>query len=331
MAQSSYSIENVYKEINTIDDYFGIQNGGNVEFSRGPIHKYCHYRNTSGNDKCRDYLEMASSGVIYVLNTLKDKHRLEDDKLAEYAILWLRYKLNQKAPYYNTQLNNFYTNYIEKNKYYNNKIKDNGSMTYKDIIDKKKDLMDIKEMTKFSYPFKILLFLYNETNKNSLNCTKPSTYLKAFADEFDKLNKDSNNVEDSSYNKMLSRLSDDYNYLKNKYGNNNSCNFPSLPEIEPKKNIAQNPVGKSVKDSGHNSLESSVKGSGQILEQTSEVTSSSSSILSTLIPALSVVSVILVFLGIAYKYSLFGIDKLFQRQYLRKKLKKVKKKMKLNI
>ncbi|CAD2087442.1 CIR protein PIR protein [Plasmodium vinckei lentum] len=318
MANPSYNIEKVYKEINTIDGYFGIREGGSVEFSKGPIHKHCHYRSNSGNDKCYDYLEMASSGVIYVLKNLK-KYNLEDDKLAEYAILWLRYKLNQKSPYFNTQLDEFYTKYIEKNKYYNNKINNSDSMTYKDIIDTKNDLMNIKEMTKFSYPFKILLLLYNEINKNSLNCSKYSNYPKAFADEFEELNKDFNNIEDSSYNKMLSRLSDDYNNLKNKYNNKNSCNFPLLPQIEPKKRPAKNPV------------EISEKGSGQILGQTLEVTPSSSSISTTLIPALSVVSAIPVFLGIAYKYSLFGIDKLFQRQYLRTKLKKVKKKMKLNI
>ncbi|CAD2096536.1 CIR protein PIR protein [Plasmodium vinckei lentum] len=300
MSKSSYDIKDLYKEINTINDYFGIKDGGNVEFSNKTISTYCRYLDTSGYS--RDYLDMASSGVIYVLKTLKEKYNLEDDKLAEYAILWLRYKLNQKKPHYDTLLNEFYTKYIQTNKYYNEKINGDGSPTYKDIIDTKKDLMSIKKMTKFSYPFYILLFLYNETNKNSLNCTKHSDYAKKFAKEFEELNKDSNNIEDSSYNKMLYRLSDDYNNLINK-----CTDFPPLPKIEPKKNYEQ------------------------ILGQTSEVTSSSSSISTTLIPALSIVSVIPVFLGIAYKYSLFGVDKLFQRQYLRKKLKKVKKKLKLNI
>ncbi|CAD2096589.1 CIR protein PIR protein [Plasmodium vinckei petteri] len=272
-----------------------MQNGQNVEFSYEPIHKYCHYWNTVGN--CRNYLEMASSGVIYVLKTLKEKYNLEYDKLAEYAILWLRYKLNQKTPHYNTQLNEFYTKHIQTNKCYNEKIKGDGSLTYKDIIDTKKDLMDIKEMTKFSYPFKILLFLYSEINKNSGNCLH-SGDAKKFADEFEKLNKDSNHIENSSYNKILSTVSDDYGNLKKKCDN-----FPPLTQLTPKKRLAQNP----------------------------EATSSSSSISTTLIPALSVFSVIPVFLGIAYKYSLFGVDKLFQRQYLRTKLKNVKKKMKLNI
>ncbi|CAD2100668.1 CIR protein PIR protein [Plasmodium vinckei petteri] len=294
MAKSDYSIEDLYKDINTIDGYFWSRNGGNVEFSSEPIHKYCHYGNTSGN--CRNYLEMASSGAIYVLENLK-KYNLEDDKLAEYAILWLRYKLNQKAPYFDTKLIDFYNNYIVKNKCYNEKIKGEGSPAYKDIIGKKKDLMDIEEMTKFSYPFKILLLLYDKNSKNISNCTN-SDDAKKFADEFEKLNKDSNHIENSSYNKILSTVSDDYGNLKKKCDN-----FPPLTQLTPKKRLAQNP----------------------------EATSSSSSISTTLIPALSVFSVIPVFLGIAYKYSLFGVDKLFQRQYLRTKLKNVKKKMKLNI
>ncbi|CAD2099358.1 PIR protein CIR protein [Plasmodium vinckei petteri] len=243
---------------------------------------------------------MASSGVIYVLKNLKEKYDLEYDKLAEYAILWLRYKLNQKEPYYKTQLIDFYTKYIEKNKYYDEKIKGNGSMNYKEIIDTKKDLMNIKKMTKFSYPFKILLFLYSEINKNIPNCTKHSGQAKEFVKEFEELKNDSNNIEDSSYNKMLSRLSDDYNNLKNKY-NKKSCNFPSLPQLTPKKSIAQDIVENPIGNSGQNSLESSANGFEKLSVQTPEVTSSSSSISTTLIPTLSIFSIIPVFLGISYK------------------------------
>ncbi|SCL84244.1 Plasmodium variant antigen protein Cir/Yir/Bir, putative, partial [Plasmodium chabaudi adami] len=57
-----------------------------------------------------------------------------------------------------------------------------------------------------------------------------------------------------------------------------------------------------------------------------EATPSSSSIASKLIPALLIFAIPL-FLGIAYKYSLFGFDKRLQRQYIREKLKKIKKKM----
>ncbi|CAD2114498.1 CIR protein PIR protein [Plasmodium vinckei] len=295
---AKYSIEDLYKEINTINGYFGVQSGGYVVFSNRLIHIYCRYLDSAGYS--RDYLDMASSGVIYVLKTLKEKYNLEDDKLAEYAILWLRYKLNQKKPHYDTQLNEFYSKYIEKNKYYDEKIKGNGSLSYKEIIDTKKDLMNIKKMTKFSYPFKILLFLYSEINKNIPNCTKHSGQAKEFVKEFEELKKDSNNIEDSSYNKMLSRLSDDYNNLKNKY-NKKSCNFPSLPQLTPKKSIAQDIVENPVGKSGQNSLESSANGFEKLSVQTPEVTSSSSSISTTLIPTLSIFSIITVFLGISYK------------------------------
>ncbi|CAD2094940.1 CIR protein PIR protein [Plasmodium vinckei] len=282
MAKPSYNIEALYRDINTINGYFREDNlvGATIQITDNTVQDYCHYRNKSGQGKCNDYLEKASSGVIHLLKDL-EKYGLEYDKLAEYAILWLRYKLNQQAPYYNTQLNEFYTNHIEKNTYYNNKIKGNGSPTYKDIIDTKKDLMDIKEMTKFSYPFKLLLLLYDKNNKKRGNCDH-SDDAKKFAKEFEELNKDYNNIEGSSYNKMLHRLSDDYNNLISK-----CTNFPPLPKIKTAPN--------------------------------------------KLIPVLSTFSVIPVFLGIAYKYSLFGVDKLFQRQYLKTKLKKVKKKLKLNI
>ncbi|CAD2098175.1 CIR protein PIR protein [Plasmodium vinckei] len=318
MAKSSYNINNVYKDINTINNYFTEtkQYGATIQRTSPLINNYCHYGNKSGNGNCSDYYQRASSGVIYLLKTLKDNYDLEYDKLAEYAILWLRYKLNRTDPYHKIKLNDFYTKYIETNNDYNKKIKDNdnGSLTYKEIIGTKKDLMDIKEMTNFSYPFNLLLILYNATNANTLNCTNHSTQAKEFANRFKELNKDPNNIEGSSYNKILSTISNDYGNLKKK-----CVNFPSLPEIEPQKSSAQNTVVNSGKDSG------------QVLGHTSGVTSSSSSISTTLIPGLSVVSAIPVFLGIAYKYSLFGVDKLFQRQYLRKKLKKIKKKMKLNI
>ncbi|CAD2100772.1 CIR protein PIR protein [Plasmodium vinckei] len=283
MAQSSYSIEKVYKDINTINNYFTetVEYGSRIQRTAPLIDIYCHYGNTTGNGKCHNYYQRASSGVIYLLKTLKDNYNLEYDKLAEYAILWLRYKLNRTDPYHKIKLNDFYTNHIETNKDYNKKIKDND-LTYKEIINKKRDLMNINEMTNFSYPFGILIYLYNA---NNLNCTSHLTQAKEFAARFEKLNKDSNHIENSSYNKILSTISNDYNNLKNKYDSKNSCNFPPLTQLTPTKRPA----------------EISEKGSGQMLGEALDVTSSSSSISTTLIPALSIFSIIPVFLGISYK------------------------------
>ncbi|KEG00237.1 hypothetical protein YYE_04905 [Plasmodium vinckei vinckei] len=246
------------------------------------IHKYCNYGNHSGNGNCRDYLEMTSSSVIYLLKHLKDKYKLEYDKLAEYAILWLSYKLNKSKKNTFKNLNEFYTKYIEKNKCYNKKITDNDSMTYKEIIDTKKDLMDmnINEISKFNPLFHILFYLYYAIHDEYWDYTEYPKYAINFANKFEELSKNSNNIENSSYNKLLSTLSNDYDNLKNKCNYNKCTNFPSLPKIEPKKSLAQT------------------------LEQASEATSSSYSILDTEIPGLSTFSVIPVFLVVAYKCKL---------------------------
>ncbi|CAD2086714.1 CIR protein PIR protein [Plasmodium vinckei brucechwatti] len=291
MAESCSNFKNVSNVFNVIDGYFGEQklsNGLIYDITNGLLHKYCHYGKNRGNDKCNDYLQKASSGVIHLLTNLKDTNGLDYDKLAEYAILWLCYKLNKKSPYHKTNLNDFYTKHIEKNNYYNNKIKDDDSLSYKEIIDKKKDLMNmsIKEILKLYEALKNLCNMYNKCNENNMDCNKCSEDANKFAGQFKELIKDSKIIEVSSYSQMLFTLSNDYDNLKNIY-DIKCTNSPPLPMIKT-------PPSK-------------------------------------LIPALSTFSVIPVFLGIAYKYSLFGIDKLFQRQYLRTKLKKVKKKMKINI
>ncbi|CAD2092347.1 CIR protein PIR protein [Plasmodium vinckei brucechwatti] len=289
MANQSYNIKDVYSVFNKIDRYF-YEKDDKSEFIDGSIINYCPYNSSINKRYCLNYFQMTRSGVIHLLENLK-KYNLECDKLAEYAILFLSYKLKQHSQdkYKFAKLNDFYTNHIKTNNDYNKKINGDGSPTYKDIIDTKKNLMDINnnEISKFNTLFNILFVLYNGIKNNNVDCTKYPSYPKTFVDQFKELNNDSNINGNNSYSKLLSTLSDDYNNLKNNYGNNNSCNFPPLPKVKTPPN--------------------------------------------KLIPALSTFSVIPFFLGIAYKYSLFGVDKLFQRQYIRKKLKKVKKKLKLNI
>ncbi|CAD2096462.1 CIR protein PIR protein [Plasmodium vinckei brucechwatti] len=321
---AKYNIENVYKAIITINDYFFENKQGQliVPNNNRSIHDYCHYGSNTGKGNCSGYFEMAGSGVIHLIKKLKDTHNLEYEQLAEYAILWLSYKLNIYTKNNTPKLNDFYTKYIETNKHYNEKINGDGP-TYKAIIDKKKNLMYTNDVYYLNHPFSLLCNLYKMINEGYTYCNFYLGYANLFADSFKKRNEHSNNKEGSLYNKILSTLSDDYTNVKNIYHSKKCTSFPSIPEIKHKKR----PVENSVKGS----LESSANGSEQILGYTPEGTSSNSSISTTLIPGLSVVSVIPVFLGIAYKYSLFGVDKLFQRQYIKNKLKKVKKKMKLNI
>ncbi|KEG00389.1 hypothetical protein YYE_04900 [Plasmodium vinckei vinckei] len=313
MAQSNFNIMDLCRDIYTIDEYFYVTDEGHFRVDTKYVElidEYCHYENKSGNYNCDDYFQWASCSFIYLLKNFK-KYGLEYDKFAEYAILWLSYKLNKKTNNQFTNLNEFYTKYIENNKCYNDKINVDDNMTYKAIIDTKKDLMDmnINEISKFNGLFSILFYLYYLFHGERLNCETNLKLANNFADIFEDLIKDPNNIKGTLYTQILSTLSDDYNILINKYCNK-CTNFKSLPELNPQKI----PVGKSE----------------QPTALSPEATPSSSSILNTVIPGLSTFA-IPVFLGVAYKYSLFGIDKVFQRQYIRKQLNKIKKKMKLNI
>ncbi|KEG00145.1 hypothetical protein YYE_05006, partial [Plasmodium vinckei vinckei] len=277
-----------YNDIGTIDGYFyeDENDGKTYLISKEQIHNYCHYGSSSGNGNCHnDYFQMASSSVIHLLKNFKEKYGLDYDKLAEYAILWLSFKLNKKPEHNFAKLNDFYNSYIENNKCYNDIIKDSVSMTYKKIIDTKKDLMDmdIKEISKFDGPFSILYYLYYGISDVVIDCGKNLITANSFVNQFNDLNNDPNNKENSSYNKLLSTLSNDYNNLKKLY-KKKSCDFPDPPGLTPQTNPADN----------------SVIVPGQTFGETSEGTSSNSSIASKLIPALSTFA-IPVFLGVAYK------------------------------
>ncbi|VTZ69960.1 CIR protein [Plasmodium chabaudi chabaudi] len=317
MTESSDNLKDLYSAIKTISNYFEGGNNGQLTVNKkyaDLIDKYCDYGDKSEKGNCNnEHFKIISSGVINLLDNLK-KYKLEDDKLADYAILWLSYILNLYLKDKLTNLSEFYTNYIEKNKCYNEKINGDGS-TYKEIIDKKKDLMDmnISEIFKLEAPFNILYYLYHQIYDQTSFCSEYSKYATKFSDQFKELNNDSNNIEDSSFSQILSTLLNDHNNLINKYCKE-SCSFSSISQLPPKKK----PV------------EGSAKGGEQTSLPILEATPSSSSTLNTVIPILSTFA-IPVFLGVAYKYSLFGFDKLFQRQYIRNKLKKIKNKMELNI
>ncbi|CAD2085582.1 CIR protein PIR protein [Plasmodium vinckei brucechwatti] len=230
---ANYNIEAVYKEISTIDGEFGVNmNQGHAsEFANSSIRKYCYLKSANRYGICYDYLRMASSGVINLLDNLK-KYNLEYDKLAEYAILFLSYKLKQHSEHKSTNLNTVYTKDIEINKYYNNKIKDKGP-TYKEIIDKKKDLMNTNEISKFNEAFSILCKLYTECDKKKsyANCSNDA---RDFAKNFENLNQDSSITGNSSYREILSILSSDYDNFKSYCSEKcNDCNdLPTLPKIK---------------------------------------------------------------------------------------------------
>ncbi|ETB57382.1 hypothetical protein YYC_04784 [Plasmodium yoelii 17X] len=193
-----------------------------------------------------------------------------------YILAWLSYKLNQKTENGITNLMDFYTDHMQNVKEYKESIKDvEEYKTYIDLINKNKDLLNIKfeYMSKFYDAFKLLCDMYNELDEVSPKCEKYLECDSEFLKKYEKLKKDSDINKDSSYSKIFSILSKDYDNLKNK------CNkFPSLLTY-------------------------------------------------SLISIAFIFVAIPIFLGISYKYSLFGFRKRFQKQKLREKIKNIKKKM----
>ncbi|SCL94681.1 Plasmodium variant antigen protein Cir/Yir/Bir, putative, partial [Plasmodium chabaudi adami] len=165
---------------------------------------------------------------------------LKNDKLAEYAILWLSYKLNKYPQKGINILNDFYTKHIEKNEYYNVKItKSSDKKTYKDIIYRKHDLMNIgiKDMSKFYEALKSLCDMYTELDKDYQDyqdCANCSQKSNEFVVSFEKLNEDPNITGNSSYRKILHTLSTDYDDFKNYFAEKCSgySNIPALSEIK---------------------------------------------------------------------------------------------------
>ncbi|VTZ69477.1 CIR protein [Plasmodium chabaudi chabaudi] len=253
---------------------------------------YCNAKE-GGTGVCFSYAEMVSSSVLFLLKSLETSYDygdyLKNDKLAEYAILWLSYKLNKYPQKGINTLNDFYTEHIEKNEYYNVKIT-KSSKTYKDIIDRKHDLMNIgiKEISQFYDAFKSLCDMYTELDKKNQDCENYFRKANKLVENFEKLNGNSDITGNNSYRKILYTLSTDYDDFKNYFVEKCSgyTNLPTLSKIK---------------------------------------TLQFSSITSKLIPVLLAFA-IPIFLGIAYKYSLLGFDKRLHIQYLREKRKKIKRK-----
>ncbi|ETB56120.1 hypothetical protein YYC_05849 [Plasmodium yoelii 17X] len=283
-----------------------LSSSGSYNFKDGePLNKYCDSK------KCNSDYNKISAGCLYLLdaffkdNSVFDSVAKSNINIVDYISIWLSYMLNLGKSEQEDNITVFYSEYIynyDKYKMEINKLTDYDN--YKKLLDKKNDVlnMDSKIVSKFYNAFKLLCEMYTEFDDDQKKCTKCSGKAEEFVKICKELN-DSNNNEYSTYCQTLSTLSNDYNNLKNE-----SKDDKPLPEINTKDNNIKCPE-KNLKQT-----------SEEISEQFSEDTSSSS-IASKLIPVLLILSAIPIFLGIAYKYSLFGFRKRFQKQKLREKIK----------
>ncbi|SCL88619.1 Plasmodium variant antigen protein Cir/Yir/Bir, putative [Plasmodium chabaudi adami] len=295
--------------INGIDELLDVKwEGSNLSFKKNSsLGNYCPFLDDGKTQECKNYEEMITSAFLTLLVTYSVSYgdiNLKNDKLAEYAILWLCYKLNYQTKNRISNLNDFHNKHIKGiANYFGGKSNIGAYNNYKDIIDKQQNSIpiDINVLSKLYEALKALCKLYTECDGKKQNCEKCLEEATNFAVKYNYLNNDSNNIEGSLYTKILSTLLNDYNKLKGKCDSGQPKKFPSLPSIKP------------TKSSTHTCEQTAIQFSG--------VETPNSSIESKLIPGL-LAFVIPIFLGIAYKYSLFGFCKRSQKQCLRKILKK---------
>ncbi|ETB58005.1 hypothetical protein YYC_04283 [Plasmodium yoelii 17X] len=309
---------------NYLPDDLNISKGSDIH-SLGNIKKYCSNGESEGTG-CKTDLDKINGGCLWlfeqnIINRISDFGDSSDEKhkvFIIYIMLWLNFKLNQTTHAKNTEFKDFYNKYIENNTYYTNckKIKNNddcssslkeatGYNNFKEFIEPNKCLMNIgiNDVSNLYDAFKSLCNMYTELSANNPQNKKYLENAREFVEKYEKLNVSAIS-EDSPYYKVLSTLSNDYNNFKNYCKNNkNDCSdIPLLPNIKTKEN--------------------GVRNSEPSPEHISEVTPSSSSITNKLIPVLSIIVAIPIFLGIFYKYSLFGFRKRTKKQHLKEKIKK---------
>ncbi|CDS44596.1 YIR protein [Plasmodium yoelii] len=330
--QMCKEFQEVRNSISDESEYKGIHEFGDYHF----LNKYCD------SNQCHSDYDRISAGCLYLLDQLyKDSGVIPSPKnsnpyIVDYILIWLSYMLNL----INSKEDNitgFYSAHINSCDKYKTEISelknhdhDYGNYNYKGLIDKRKEFlyMDSNIVPKFYEAFKLLCNLYNELDYSNKNCEKYLEDNNDFFKKYQEFEQDTSITDRSPYKEMLFTLSTDYNDFKKE------CNgiLSSLSEKTKEKHgqISAQYVesfGQDADSSGQD-----VDSSGQGVDNY-DVASSSSSIVSKLIPVLLIFGAIPIFLllifgaipiflGISYKYSLFGFRKRSPKQHLREKLKK---------
>ncbi|CDS44325.1 PIR protein [Plasmodium yoelii] len=281
-----------------------------IDFSNG----FCNIDFKSDFDKI-------NAGCLYLLDEfIKDcgvdpSTAKNNINIVDYIMIWLNYIINLKYSEESNIITCFYIAYMNDCDKYNKKINGcTGYKDYKELLDKKNDVlnMDSNDVPKFYKAFKSLCELYTEFDENMSNCTKCSEKAEEFVKQYQELYKD-HNTKDSSYSKVLCTLSNDYDNFKKKYNESKCCESSPLPTIEKEKILEI--------CAEQNSKKTNVPGYDELSGEISEAALSELSLVSKLFIVLSIFGAITIFLGISYKYSLFGFRKRVQK-HLRKKLKK---------
>ncbi|ETB56465.1 hypothetical protein YYC_05610 [Plasmodium yoelii 17X] len=279
---------------NSISDE--LKGNGIPEFDDDDIlNNYCDSK------KCISDYDRISAGCLYLLYQFYNDSGIfpspknNNRYIVDYILIWLSYMLNLNKSERDDSIKSFYNYQIDSCDKYKTQINNlAGYDNYKELIDERKYLLDMDSniVSKFYQALKLLCNLYNELGDDNKNCKNYLDDNNEFYKKYEELKNDSDITGNELYNKLLSTLLKDYNNFKTE------CNvILSPPPEETKQNHGQIPVDSSGQFFTEDSEFNSEPSSGQI----SEVTPSSSSIVSKLIPVLLIFGAIAFFLGISYK------------------------------
>ncbi|ETB58559.1 hypothetical protein YYC_03861 [Plasmodium yoelii 17X] len=271
--------DEVCKSINTIDEYYAGDPQNQGKDNSMDLLKFVFPQSNCIRDE-----EEIISGFIVLLNMISEDD-IDSDKLIEYAILWLSYKLNQKKQNGTIRLNDFHTEHIKRNDCYNKHIatdSSTGNKIYMEVIDNKIESMDIdiKDISNFYDAFKSLCNMYSELNANKNQCKKCFESAGEFFEKCEKVKNAFDINKGRSYLQLWSSLSNDYIMFKQGYITR--CDNASSLVACPRSSVTKN----------------------------------------TLITIAIIFVAASILLGVSYKYSLFGIRKRSQKQHLREMLNK---------
>ncbi|ETB56456.1 hypothetical protein YYC_05601 [Plasmodium yoelii 17X] len=337
--QMCKEFQEVRNSISDESEYKGIHEFGDDHF----LNKYCD------SNQCHSDYDRISAGCLYLLDQLyKDSGVIPSPKnsnpyIVDYILIWLSYMLNLHNSKEEDNIKVFYSSHINSCDKYKTEISelknhdhDYGNYNYKGLIDKRKEFlyMDSNIVPKFYEAFKLLCNLYNELDYSNANCKKYLEDNSDFFKKYQELKKDTSIIGNNSYSKLLSTLLKDYNDFKKEC--KDIVSFLSKETEQKSRQTLLNSFG----DDSEYNIGEYVDDSGQDVHN-SDVASSSSSIVSKLIPVLLIFGAIPIFFGISYKvnnkelknitfkyyfnyiyYSLFGFRKRSPKQHLREKLKK---------
>ncbi|SCM00990.1 CIR protein, partial [Plasmodium chabaudi adami] len=214
-----------------------------------------------------------------------------------YIVIWLIYMLRLKGGDQIGDVTKFYNKCINPAQGYIDSIKNtntNAYNTYKNLIDHKLYLMNtgIKDISIFYDAFKLLCKMYNEFEGDNPDCTKNLNDAKKFAEKYEILfnNNNNNDTDTDTEDSLYSQI---LSILSTDY-----YNFISQCH-EKKEGCGRFP---SLPDYSRCSL-------------------TKNALITFIFVSIPI------FLGVAYKHSLFGFGKRSQKQYLREKRKKTKRKV----